>query len=75
MLVPEHDRRILESMAMKKQQERRSEEVAHRAHQLWEQEQRQRRQVGRARPLEGSYGPTVPATPDECDARKRDCRR
>ncbi|XP_052127762.1 trichohyalin isoform X2 [Frankliniella occidentalis] len=42
--VPEHDRRILESMAMKKQQERRDEEVAHRAHQLWERERRQRRQ-------------------------------
>lgn len=45
MVVPEHDRRILESMAMKKQQELRDKEAAHRTHQQWEQERELRRQV------------------------------
>ncbi|KAJ1522702.1 hypothetical protein ONE63_001863 [Megalurothrips usitatus] len=49
LAVPEHDRRILESMAMKKRQEWRREDLAHRAHLQWERERRQRHQMEQER--------------------------
>jgi hypothetical protein len=43
--VPEHDRRILESMAMRREEERVAEELAHKAHLAWEVERMLREQV------------------------------
>lgn len=43
--VPEHDRRILESMAMKREAERAAEELAHEAHIAWEHARQEREQV------------------------------
>ncbi|XP_021938924.1 coiled-coil domain-containing protein 177-like isoform X4 [Zootermopsis nevadensis] len=42
--LSEHDRRILESMALKKKIERESDEFAYQAHQLWEQDREEREQ-------------------------------
>lgn len=42
--MPEHDRRILESMAMKREAERAAEELAHEAHIAWEQARQDREQ-------------------------------
>lgn len=43
--IPENDRRILETLALKKEQERENEEFAHQAHQLWERRRRERQMV------------------------------
>jgi hypothetical protein len=43
--LSEHDRRILESMAFKKETERENDEFAHQAHQLWDQDREEREQV------------------------------
>ncbi|XP_063219055.1 coiled-coil domain-containing protein 177-like isoform X2 [Bacillus rossius redtenbacheri] len=45
LCLSEHDRRILESMAMKKEIERESNELAHQAHLLWEQDREAREQL------------------------------
>jgi hypothetical protein len=43
--LSEHDRRILESMAFKKETERENDVFAHQAHQLWDQDREKREQV------------------------------
>jgi len=45
LCLSEHDRRILESMALKKEIERESDEFAYQARQLWEQDREEREQV------------------------------
>ncbi|XP_046985684.1 coiled-coil domain-containing protein 177 isoform X1 [Schistocerca americana] len=42
--IPEHDRRILMSMAFKKEMERASDQFAHQAHLLWERDREEREQ-------------------------------
>ncbi|RZF39716.1 hypothetical protein LSTR_LSTR003958 [Laodelphax striatellus] len=43
--IPESDRRILETLALKKEQELESQEIAHRAHLLWEADLRSKREL------------------------------
>uniref|UniRef100_A0A1B6C1E2 Uncharacterized protein n=1 Tax=Clastoptera arizonana TaxID=38151 RepID=A0A1B6C1E2_9HEMI len=43
--IPENDRRILETLALKKEQERESEQFAHQAHLLWEKKRQERQMV------------------------------
>jgi len=45
LYLSEHDRRILELMALKKEIERENDEFAYQAHQLWEQDREEREQV------------------------------
>jgi hypothetical protein len=43
--LSEHDRRILESMALKKETERENDVFAYQAHQFWDQDREKREQV------------------------------
>lgn len=43
--IPESDRRILETLVLKKEQEQESEEYAHRAHQIWQKKREDEQKV------------------------------
>lgn len=67
--LSEHDRRILESMALKKKIERESDEFAYQAHQLWEQDREEREQVYNyfnIKHLHLAYRKTLPSAEINC---------
>lgn len=45
--IPENDRRILEILALKKEQEKQNERLAHQSQLLWEKSQRERIKVSK----------------------------